>query len=175
MTTHKPGAPADAKARATRNLVDRRAVLRGGTAALAAMGATAAMTASATPALAAGSMWNPIQYRSWDTRGGPKIARGEEGDFDLYTDLTGASRIPQIAVAVSYNLTVTQTEGAGFLSVWKAGTSWPGVSSINWKRSGEDIANGGIVPLGNGFVTIYCGGNAAAKTHLIVDITGYFL
>jgi hypothetical protein len=78
------------------------------------------------------------------------------------------------AVAVTYNLTITQTIGAGNLALYRYGDPFPGVSSINWVRSNEDLANGGVVGLGSlYYANVLCGGLAGSSTHLVVDVTGY--
>lgn len=157
--------------------ITRRRLLRAGPVLLGSMGLTSAAVAAAPAASAAGLGWTSIQYRSVDTRiSGGRLYVGQSRAHDLTDDINGFYRIPG-AVAVSFNLTVTQTAGAGYLSIYQEGTAWPGVSSLNWKRAGEDIANGGMVGLGGGgpyFARVRCGGNSAASTHYVIDITGYF-
>ena len=141
------------------------------------LAAASCSSATAPTAAAAGFGWTSVQYRSVDTRiSGGRLYVGQSRAHDLTNDISGAWRIPG-AVAVSFNLTVTQTAGGGYLSIYQEGTTWPGVSSLNWKRAGEDIANGGMVGLGGGgpyFARVRCGGNSAASTHYVIDITGYF-
>ena len=145
-------------------------------------GAVGATVAAATPALAAGSMFFPITpYRSLDTRVDGPILRGQEFDIDLITDLFSTPRLPATTLAVTYNLTVTQTAVNGFLSVWPADQAFPGTSAINWWESGFNLANGGTVALGPspntgpGSVAIRCDGANGCRTHLLIDITGYYL
>ncbi len=148
-----------------------------------AAGAVGATLASATPAFAAGSTFFPISppYRSLDTRVGTPLQQDDEVDIDLVTDVFGNPRIPSTALAVTYNLTVTQTFLNGFLSMYPANVSFPGTSSINWWGSGFNLANGGTVTLGPspfsgaGSVTILCAGANGCQTHLLIDITGYYL
>lgn len=139
----------------------------------------------------------PIEpYRTLDTRqdGDPidpdddaadKIRVGDpEGQNPLPVpvpfaiDLEGA-QIPDDATAVSYNVTVAQTEGVGYLQI----DTWPGdpgaTSTVNWTSDGEIVANSGIVLLGtafddHGFVSAYVGDTDGAAAHVIIDITGYF-
>lgn len=108
-----------------------------------------------------------------DTRGnaapiqGGIYAPGEERSYVL----TGICGLPVGADAVSLNITVTQTGGAGFVSVWTDGTPMPTVSTQNF-LAGETIANAAIVPLsGGGAIRVVAGG---AGMHLIIDINGYF-
>jgi len=159
-----------------RQLLTRRQLLTTGAVVAGASGVAAVGVAGAPPAAAAGAGWAPIQFRSVDTRGwGYKPVQGDYFQLDLTDDVYGNYRVPPGAIAVSYNLTITETEGAGNLAMWRFGDPDPGVSSINWRSPGLDIANGGICGLGNSyFVTLKVGGNYYAKTHFIVDVTGYF-
>jgi hypothetical protein len=164
--------------------IQRRSFLRrGGLVAAGAAGASALAAASASPAFAAGKTYNPITpYRSYDSRFDPAgpILLHEVGDLNVTTDAGGNPEIPNTAAAVTFNLTITQTQAAGALIVYPAGTSFPGVSNINWVVPNLDLANGGTVALGTsgivgaGSVSIACDGTLGAATHFIVDITGYF-
>ena len=170
------------------NTVDRRAALRriGGLTAAAAVGATAATLlpgqlvgaqTGATPAM----VFHPISpYRAVDTRRQGEAGRLISGftvQHALWTDENGVAKIPQTAGAVTYNLTATQTVGNGFLAIFPGGTTWGGISSINWTVSHADIANGGTVGLGPaasgpGSVHVHAGG--FASTFFVIDVTGYY-
>lgn len=157
--------------------VSRRELLTSGAAVLGALGLTVTGVAAAPPAHAAGSGWTALQFRSYDSRLALpyKPASGFQTYLDLTNDIDGNWVVPSGAVAVSYNLTATGTEGAGYLSLWTYGQPWPGTSSINWRQSGLDIANGGIVALGSAyFVYLRLGGNAYAASDFVIDVTGYF-
>ena len=164
--------------------MDRRALLaRGGAVAAGAVGVTVAGVATAAPALAVGLGYTPITpYRSYDSRVDPdgKIARGGGMILQVITDVNNNPKVPPAAQAVTFNLTITQTEGTGFLGVVPAGTTNLSVSNINWVVSGLDLANGGTTKIagdsvsGPGSVLVYCDGNPGARTHFIVDVTGYF-
>ena len=97
---------------------------------------------------------------------------------------TGGSVIVTVAVpdedrlllAAFVNVTITQTEGAGFLVVAGADPSgerpFPQASNINWAQSGQTIANVALTSVGSeSGVEIFARG--AGKTHLIVDVQGY--
>ena len=162
--------------------LDRRSLLaRGGAVAAGAVGATLAGAAAAAPAYAAGFGYTPIApYRSVDSRDIElKINGGEAYVLQLITDRDGVGVVPANAQAVTFNLTITQTEGAGFLGVVPADTAPDGsVSNINWVARDLDLANGGTTKLGPdpevglGSVVVYCGG--AGRTHFLIDVTGYF-
>ena len=65
--------------------------------------------------------------------------------------------------------------------MWAAGQGFPGTSSINWWAPDLTLANGGTTTLGTssfsgpGSVTILCLGQPTARTHCIIDVTGYYL
>ncbi|MBK9966675.1 MAG: hypothetical protein IPP07_18060 [Holophagales bacterium] len=57
--------------------------------------------------------------------------------------ITGQCSIPSDAEAVSFNFTVTDTAGAGFLLTYPAGGSVPGVSTLNYLAA-QTIANAAV-------------------------------
>jgi hypothetical protein len=72
-----------------------------------------------------------------------------------------------------FNLTVTETVGAGFVACFPAGLAWPGNSSINWSGPNQNVANGVICALdGNSRLVLRGGVN---PTHVIVDRIGFML
>lgn len=85
-----------------------------------------------------------------------------------FTDLTGV--IPASGVsAVSMNVTVTETDGPGFVTVYPCGTR-PDASSLNF-TTGQTIANAVISQVsGSGEVCFYSSTNA----HIIADVNGWF-
>ncbi len=109
-----------------------------------------------------------------DTRGngapitGGKFAGGESREYIL----TGLCGLPVTTKAVSLNVVATETDGAGFLSVYPNGTPFPGTSTLNYTAAGVTIANAAIVPLGTtGGITVTAGGSG---THVVIDTNGYF-
>ena len=82
--------------------------------------------------------------------------------------------VPGDALAVTGNLTVVGQTTAGYVSITKSPDATPPVSTINFPLA--DIrANGVTVPLNatNDMAIVYKG-TSGAKTHLILDLTGYF-
>jgi hypothetical protein len=78
--------------------------------------------------------------------------------------------IPGGVAAYSLNITVTNTLGAGFISLYPTGGSAPVVSTLNYV-GGQTIANAAIVPAGTaGAITAVAG---VSGTDLIIDINGY--
>jgi Domain of unknown function (DUF5122) beta-propeller len=85
-------------------------------------------------------------------------------------DIAGRADVPTSAAAVSLNVTVTGTTGAGFLTVFPCLTTLPNASNLNFVRD-QTVPNAVITQLGsNGKVCVY----SQTPTHVIVDINGYF-
>jgi hypothetical protein len=115
--------------------------------------------------------------RLLDTRGngapftGGKFAAGETREYVL----GGVCDIPVTAKAISLNVTVTDTDGAGFLSVYPNGTPFPGTATLNYAAAGVTIANAAIVPLGSPVggagIAVTAG---VSGTHVVIDTNGYF-
>ena len=132
-------------------------------------------------AISGGFVYVPINpYRTMDTRivGGDPLAGGNAEYFTVLTDMDDVQRIPVEAVAVTYNLTVAQTVGSGYIAIYPADIDWPGTSAINWSTSGVAIANGGTIALGDfqetvGAVEILLN-PPGSSAHYILDITGYY-
>lgn len=142
---------------------------------------------------AAPSLFVPIDaYRTWDSRIGidghaAKHSRTVDNlgvPARLHPSLVIAGPnpppVPDDAVAVSFNVTVTDTEGAGFAQVDVFGGADGSTSTVNWNGPGQTVSNSGVVGLVNvddagNLFEVYIGGDSEAKTHLVVDITGYFV
>ena len=84
-----------------------------------------------------------------------------------------ADAIPAGATAISFNLTITETVGSGFLSVAPGNASSSAASSINWSATGQILANGLIVKVHTDrTVKVFCGGGGS--THFLLDVSGYW-
>jgi hypothetical protein len=77
------------------------------------------------------------------------------------------------------NLTIDQTEGSGYLTAWSPvgenGSAAPNTSNLNWTTDNQTLANLVVVKLGGehgGELNIRADG--AGRTHVIVDLLGYF-
>src|SRR5712691_3772831 len=79
--------------------------------------------------------------------------------------------LPVGVSAYSLNITVTNTLGAGFISLYPTGGSAPLVSTLNYV-GGVTLANAAIVPAGTGGAITAVAG--VSGTDLIIDINGYF-
>ncbi len=81
-----------------------------------------------------------------------------------------ARQVPGDATAVALNVTMTDTRGDGFATVWPCGTPRPEASNVNFTR-GSTVANGVVAPIGpDGSVCVY----TYADSDLLVDIAGWF-
>jgi hypothetical protein len=155
---------------------DRRGFLRRGglVASGAALGAAAvANTAGAqVSAQAVDYTYFPVgPTRTYDSRspsaGGPL---GNGGDRPLLTGLQNATPRP---VAITINLTVTQTVGAGWLAVYPNDVPFSGTSSINWFSNSQDLANNAFVSIpDDGIIRVRCGGIPGAQAQFVIDFIG---
>jgi serine protease inhibitor ecotin len=90
--------------------------------------------------------------------------------------VSGRGGVPANATAVTGNLTVTAQSSSGYLYLGPVAMNDPMSSTLNFPK-GDDRANGVTVALGpTGALSItFVGASAAANTHVIFDVTGYFV
>ena len=116
--------------------------------------------------------------RLLETRTGPDLATVDGLSFGLglrdresVTELPVRSRggVADDAVAVALNVTVTEPQGAGFLTVFPCGIARPNAATVNYV-SGATVSNVVIAQVGtSGKVCLF----TKAATHLVVDVNGY--
>lgn len=80
------------------------------------------------------------------------------------------TNVPIRAEAALVSLLVVNPSSAGFLSVFKAGLTWPGTSNLNY-ASGQVVAVTTVTSLSSGF----CGLVSSQPTDVVVDVIGYYL
>jgi hypothetical protein len=96
------------------------------------------------------------------------LATGHTRDVDL----TGAG-IPAGASAALVNLTVVNTTGLGFLTLYPQGATQPGTSNIGWYASNQSFANNATTKVGStGKITVAAGG--LGSTNFIIDVFGFY-
>lgn len=124
-----------------------------------------------------GSTWVPIEpVRALDTR----VPIGLSGRFASKVPrtfcITGCVPVPDDAVAVTGNLTVTGQTTAGYVFLGPVPISNPTSSTLNFPLN-DTRANNVTVQLDdNGNLTaVFVGASGAARTNLIFDVTGYFV
>jgi hypothetical protein len=107
--------------------------------------------------------------RMYDSRlpanGGVKVAAGGTIQLPIVGQL-----VPPNARSVVLNVTATDPDGPGYLTVYPGGSPRPATSNVNYV-TGETIPNAVIVGLGpQGGVDIF----TFASAHVVVDVVGYF-
>ena len=161
-------------------LFTRRKMLTsvGGAAALSPIALRGGGAAAAAPVPPAGQLVTlRTPLRMYDSRtdtvllGGDKIAPG-----DAIIVTVNVPDDDRFLSSVFLNVTITQTEGAGFLTVFATDPSGtlpePETSNINWSEDGQTLANLALSGVGPEFgVEIRCGG--FGRSHLVVDLQGY--
>jgi len=99
-------------------------------------------------------------------RAGGKLAGGQE----IALQVGGRGGVPGGAGAVVLNVTVTEPDAAGFLTVYPCGTPRPNASNLNFSVA-QTIPNNVIVKVGTGGTVCLF---TQSTTHLIADINGAF-
>jgi hypothetical protein len=115
--------------------------------------------------------------RIMDTRPGV-LASGLTGSFSSSSprklNTTGRAGVPLGASAVTGNLTVVGQTAPGFVAITTTSVSSPTTSTLNFP-SGDIRANGVTVPMGSaGELWLVYKASSGKKTHLTLDLTGYF-
>ena len=124
-----------------------------------------------------GSTYVPVNpTRVLDTRKGTgdgtvgMISGGHSVAFSVVNGVSGAPAAGEIT-AVVLNVTVTEPEANGYVSVYPDGTAVPKSSNLNY-RTGENVPNSTTVMVGlDGKVDLY----TSATTHLLADVEGYYV
>ncbi len=102
--------------------------------------------------------------------GGPALDGMQIRNFVVPQSTCG---VPSTAAAYALNVTVVPGGPLGYLSVWPAGQSQPSVSLLN-SDDGRVKANAAIIPAGtSGAISVFP--NAETPTHVVIDMSGYFV
>ncbi|HEX8254501.1 MAG TPA: PKD domain-containing protein, partial [Thermoanaerobaculia bacterium] len=125
----------------------------------------------------------PLQYtpltpcRALDTRlaaQGSALQSGKERALQI----RGNCGVPSDAKAAMVNVTVVGPTATGTLSAFASGAGLPAVSAISYAANEPALGNGMIVPLSqllaNDLSLIASMPSGNDKTHVVVDIFGYF-
>ena len=144
----------------------RSLLLRGGAVAAGGIAVATALAVPTAGAQVGASMpvYLPLDpVRVYDSRvTGGKISSNQERDLQTYLSAN--------ILAVTVNLTVTETEGAGFLAVFPGDIVWPGTSSVNWFGPNQNLSNNAFVFVpDDGVIRVRCGG---LRTHFVIDLIG---
>jgi len=122
-----------------------------------------------TDATAVGRLFVPQNpARVIDTRvQGGTLGQGASSTYQV----SGFAGVPSGASAALFNVTVTNTTAASFLTVYPGGGARPTASDLNWV-AGQTIPNMDLATLStSGSVSFY---NNTGSTDLVVDLSGYF-
>ena len=92
----------------------------------------------------------------FDTRTGQGGVAAVKVQSPLRVKVTGRNGVPGGGVAaVSLNVTVTQPDGAGYVTVWPCASAQPDASNLNYV-AGQTVPNAVIAPVdANGEVCFY--------------------
>ncbi len=114
--------------------------------------------------------------RILDTRNGTGLSLRFSSHAARTFGVAGSDGLPSIAIAVTGNMTVTGQTGRGYLFVGPNPTNDPTSSTLNFPVA-DDRANGVTVGLGAGgtLSATYAAQTLGATTHVIFDVTGYFV
>ncbi len=153
------------------------------TARLSAAGTVCLFTSATTHLVADVAAWYSVNaaqgyhelspQRILDTRepiGVPAIGKAAGGQ-SLVLQVSGQGGVPPTgALAVTMNVTVTEPDEAGFLTVYPCDAARPEASNLNFTK-GETVPNLVTVKLSAaGTVCLF----AQHTTHLVADVAGYF-
>jgi len=95
---------------------------------------------------------------------------GRDANPPLILQIAGTSAVPDTAQAAVLNVTVTDPQKPGFVTVYPCGTPRPTASNINF-NAGSTVANLVVAQIGNrGAVCIY----KSVATQIIVDVTNFY-
>ncbi len=128
----------------------------------------------------------PVAKRIYNSRTGTSPAKINEGQtvaIDLTKDFEGNdSGFPAGSRTALVNITIADTEAVGFVSLFATGTPVADVktSNINWSTPNTFIANSTSVAVNAaGSITARVGSDTGdavtARTHIIIDLVGYYL
>lgn len=98
--------------------------------------------------------------------GPPSLVAAATRNFPI----AGQCSIPATAQAVSFNFTVLNGAGPGFLVAYQQGGTYPGTSTLSFVP-GQTAANAAIVALGSGGIAIAAG---VSNADVIIDVNGYY-
>ncbi len=110
------------------------------------------------------------------TYGGPKLVGGEQRTVTFYSNPNMNCGVPNTAKAVAVNVTVTEANQSGFLSLFPGGDGVPAASTINFQAN-QTRANNAVMPLSfddRGNLTVYVSMAPGGQVHVILDVFGYF-
>lgn len=85
-------------------------------------------------------------------------------------NIAALAGLPADAIAAALKVTITDSAGSGFWTVYPTGATRPLASNINVFGSGSTIANQVLAPLASGHITVF----SQTGGQLIIDVVGWF-
>lgn len=112
--------------------------------------------------------------RAYDSRNtGGTFSNTEVRNIAIAGAISG---VPSNALGLVGNVTITETVGGGYLTIWPAGQTQPITSNINWSTDNMTVANSFNIAVGSGgAISVVTVGTRGQTAQVIVDITGYVL
>jgi hypothetical protein len=158
-------------------LFTRRAIVAatGGAAALSPVAFRTGLVSAAQPSGPLITLLTPL--RAYDSRTDTVLlARAKLAAGNAITVAISVPDESRLIMAAFLNVTITETEGAGYLRVSGTDSSGerpvPVTSNINWSQNGQTLANLVLTSVGSeSGVDIFAGGGG--RTHVVVDVQGY--
>jgi len=108
-----------------------------------------------------------------DTAAG-KLTAGQTRTISLQSGVSSSGTVlgvPAGATAALVTLTITETEGAGFVKIYSNAVAEPPTSNINWSQDGQNLAVATVVAVDALSQVKVTGGND--DTHVVLDVTGF--
>lgn len=94
---------------------------------------------------------------------------------DLTTGaVTVSGLVPDGATAITCNVTVVATAGAGFVTVNPGGVTTVSAATVNWSAAGQILNNGVVAAIATDRTVTMVVGGTGASTDVVIDVTGYF-
>ena len=113
--------------------------------------------------------------RLLDTRFDIGLSNQFTANIARSVDIAGRLSIPNNAVAITANLTVVGQQQAGYLSVTPDPDNNPPTSALNFPLGDVRANNITSTLADNGKLSIVYRAGAGKRTHVLLDVTGYFL
>ncbi|HJT64694.1 MAG TPA: PKD domain-containing protein, partial [Candidatus Limnocylindria bacterium] len=122
-----------------------------------------------------GATYAPVvPARLLDTRFGTGLSGRFNANVPRTFQVSGLGGVPTSAVGVTGNLTVTEQSSRGYVYLGPTATASPTSSTINFPMY-DHRANNVTLALGPGGTLSATFGASSGSTHLIFDVTGYFV
>ena len=123
-----------------------------------------------------GSTYVPLTpARILDTRVNTGLAGSFPSDSPRTLTVTGAGGVPAGATAVTGNLVAVAPPSGGYLAIGPAVSATPSYSNLNVIKADTRGASVTVMLDASGRVGIVWKGTAGTRTHVVFDVTGYFV